>query len=64
MIWSWFGPPKRLRSDNGTEFKGPVLDLCKKYGVQIVNGTPWAPWVQGKVSVGYITLKLCILTYY
>ena len=42
-----FGVPKIIQCDNGTEFKGVLLILLKKYGVKILNGRPRHPQTQG-----------------
>ena len=35
-----FEPPNTLQCDNGQEFKGVVLALCKRHGIRVVNGRP------------------------
>ena len=39
------------RCDNGTEFKGEVLELCKKLSIKVVNGKSYHPQTQGTVEV-------------
>jgi hypothetical protein len=38
-----FLPPKIMQCDNRKEFKGALLILLRKYGIQIVNGAPRSP---------------------
>jgi hypothetical protein len=38
-----FLPPKIMQADNGKEFKGALLILLRKYGIQVVNGAPRSP---------------------
>ena len=45
-----FGVPKIIQCDNGTEFKGVLLILLRKYGVKILNGRPRHPQTQGLVE--------------
>jgi hypothetical protein len=45
-----FLPPKIMQADNGKEFKGALLILLRKYGIQVVNGAPWSPQTQGLVE--------------
>lgn len=45
-----FLPPKIMQCDNGKEFKGALLILLRKYGIQIVNGAPRSPQTQGLVE--------------
>jgi transposase InsO family protein len=45
-----FLPPKIMQADNGKEFKGALLILLRKYGIQIVNGAPRSPQTQGLVE--------------
>ena len=51
QIFSDIGPPLRIQSDQGTEFKGVVHTLMTSLGVQILHSTPYHPQSQGKVSV-------------
>ncbi len=42
----WFmllGPPAIVQCDNGTEFKGALLILLRKYGIKCINGSPRSP---------------------
>jgi hypothetical protein len=45
-----FLPPKIAQADNGKEFKGALLILLRKYGIQIINGAPRSPQTQGLVE--------------
>jgi hypothetical protein len=43
-ILSRFGCPKRLVTDNATDFKADALvDMCKSMGIQLVHSTPYYP---------------------
>ena len=48
-IFSDAGPPLRLQSDQGTEFKGAVKKLMKTMQVRIIHSRPYHPQAQGKV---------------
>jgi hypothetical protein len=54
----FFGPPRLLHSDNGTEFKGSLLLLAKQYGIQILHGRPRHPQSQGLVEKANGTFKM------
>jgi hypothetical protein len=43
--------------DNGTEFKGKLLELTKKHGINVINGSPYHPQSQGSVEVANKTFK-------
>ena len=53
-------PPKIVQADNGKEFKGALLILLRKYGIQVVNGAPRSPQTQGLVEQthGVVETKL------
>ena len=53
LIFYRHGPPKILRCDNGTEFKGEVKALCEEFGVKMVRGRSYHPQTQGKVSIRF-----------
>ena len=36
--------------DNGKEFKGKVLNLCKSLKIRVINSRPYHPQAQGKVE--------------
>ena len=42
--------PEIIQADNGREFKGAVLILSKRLGIQIINGRPRHPQTQGLVE--------------
>lgn len=48
-IFSDTGPPVRIQSDQGTEFKGCVKILMQAMGVKIIYSRPYHPQAQGKV---------------
>ena len=50
IIWMIHGPPKILQSDNGGEFKGEVIEICREYNVQTINSAPYHPQSQGQVE--------------
>ncbi|KFY44142.1 hypothetical protein V495_03620 [Pseudogymnoascus sp. VKM F-4514 (FW-929)] len=39
-----------MQADNGKEFKGALLLLLRKYGIQVVNRAPQSPQTQGLVE--------------
>lgn len=45
-----FLPPKIVQADNGKEFKGALLILLRKYGIQVINGAPRSPQTQGLIE--------------
>jgi hypothetical protein len=45
-----FLPLKIMQADNGKEFKGALLILLRKYGIQVVNGAPRLLQTQGLVK--------------
>jgi hypothetical protein len=45
-----FLPPKIMQADNGKEFKGALLILLRKYGIQVVNGATRSPQTQGLIE--------------
>lgn len=51
QIFSDIGPPLRIQSDQGTEFKGVLHTLMTSLGVQIIHSAPYHPQSQGKVSL-------------
>ena len=48
-IFSDTGPPVRIQSDQGSEFKGSVKILMEAMGVKIIYSRPYHPQAQGKV---------------
>jgi transposase InsO family protein len=55
-----FLPPKIMQADNGKEFKGALLILLRKYGIQVINGAPRSPQTQGLIEQanGVVEAKL------
>jgi hypothetical protein len=55
-----FLPPKIMQADNGREFKGALLILLRKYGIQVINGALRSPQTQGLVEQanGVVEAKL------
>jgi hypothetical protein len=55
-----FLPLKIMQADNGKEFKGALLILLRKYGIQVINGAPRSPQTQGLVEQanGVVEAKL------
>jgi hypothetical protein len=45
-----FFPMKIIQCDNGKEFKGALLILLRRHGIQLINGAPRTPQVQGLVE--------------
>lgn len=49
-LFTVFGPPAALRSDNGTEFKGAVSALCQTYGTKQHFTSPYTSHSNGQVE--------------
>mgnify|MGYP001569234141 FL=1 len=49
-----------MQADNGKEFKGALLILLRKYGIQVINGAPRSLQTQGLVEQanGVVEAKL------
>ena len=50
-IFSDTGPPMRIQSDQGPEFKGSVRLLMNAMKVRIIHSRPYYPQAQGRVGV-------------
>ena len=55
-----FGAPAILRCDNGSEFKGEVIQVCEEFDVKMIRGRSYHPKTQGKVSIFHILKTHCI----
>ena len=49
--------PRVIQCDNGSEFKGGVEKLCRKFGIKIIHSSPYHPQSQGKCERSNKTLK-------
>jgi transposase InsO family protein len=50
-LFTTFGPPLILQSDNGKEFtNSEIKDLCERYNVRLVHGRVRHPQTQGQVE--------------
>lgn len=50
-VFCWWGAPRMIQSDNGTEFVNKVVEqLTKKFGIIHRLGPPYTPRAQGKVE--------------
>jgi hypothetical protein len=49
-----------MQADNGKEFKGALLILLRKFGIQVINRAPRSPQTQGLVEQanGVVEAKL------
>ena len=56
-IYSQFGYPRILQSDQGTEFKGVVAQLCKQHNIKLIHSSSHHPQSQGKIERFYGTWK-------
>ena len=56
QIFSDAGPPQRIQSDQGSEFKGAVKKLMNDLNVQISVSRPYHPQSQGKVNPSELPL--------
>lgn len=52
-----FGTPKIIQSDCGTEFKGYVEELCKRFQIKMIHSSPRHPQSQGKIERSHGTWK-------
>ena len=60
-IFHEHGAPRRLHSDNGSEFINRfVKEVCSKYNVRIVHGRPYHPQSQGQVENLNRHVKNCL----
>ena len=59
QIFSDAGPPIRIQSDQGSEFKGAVKQLMEALSVQISVSRPYHPQSQGKVTA--LKLPFCTM---
>ena len=64
QIFCDIGPPLRIQSDQGTEFKGVVSMLMTSLGVQIIHSAPYHPQSQGKVSLYSTSVEVNRNSYY
>ena len=51
QLFSDIGPPKRVQTDQGTEFKGAVKIVMNAFKVHIIHSRPYHPQSQGKVGI-------------
>ena len=49
-VFQAFGVPARVRTDNGTEFKGEFSGLCEALGVKQVRSSPYTSHSNGQVE--------------
>ena len=47
-IYAIHGPPERLQSDKGVEFKRRTLEFCKRQKIKLIYSKPYHPQSQGK----------------
>ena len=52
-----FGTPLLLQSDQGSEFKGDVKQLCRKMQVKMIHSRPYHPQSRGKVERSHRALR-------
>ena len=51
------GPPEILQSDQGTEFKGVVKNMCESLNVRIIKSAAYSPQTHGKDERSHRTWK-------
>lgn len=56
-IYYEHGPPRVIQCDQGTEFKGAIKKLCKRFEIKIICSRPYHPQSQGKVERSHKTLR-------
>lgn len=49
--------PHIIQCDNGSEFKGEVIQLCKRHFIRVIHSSPYHPQSQGKCERANRTLK-------
>ena len=53
-----FGPPNKIHTDNGKEFKNKDFnEFCQQYNIEHIFGRPYTPHHQGQIERFYRTLK-------
>ena len=58
------GPPEKLSSDNGTEFKNKLNDaMCESFGIERIFSAPYKSDSNGAVERFNLTLKNAIFSY-
>lgn len=59
-----FGPPKKLQTDNGREFKNHLLqEVCKSFGVHMVHGHPRHSQCNGGVERANQDIEKMLVTW-
>jgi transposase InsO family protein len=56
-IYYEHGPPRVIQCDQGTEFKGAIKKMCKRFETKIICSRPYHPQSQGKVERSHMTLR-------
>ena len=57
-IFSDVGPPLRIQSDQGAEFKGCVKKVMEAMKVKVIYSRPYHPQSQGKVTTSIVILTM------
>ena len=56
-IFSDFGYPKEIQSDNGPQFRGPFKDYCREIGAKHMPSSPYNPASNGLAESGVKSAK-------
>lgn len=60
QLLHWFcdvGLPKRVKSDNGPQFRGPFGEFCTQYNIVHETSSPYNPRSNGQVEAGVKAIK-------
>jgi transposase InsO family protein len=58
QLFSRYGPPIQLLSDNGPEFKSRLIEeVCKWMGIDKINSSPYRPQTNGQIERFHRTLN-------
>ena len=56
-IYQEHGPPRVVQSNQGSEFKGAVTQLCRDMNIKTIYSRPYHPQSQGKVERSHRSLR-------
>ena len=56
-IYLEHGPPHVIQCDQGGEFKGAVIEICRKLQIKVIRSSPYHPQSQGKVERSHRALR-------